>query len=88
VAVPLSRLHLPDIATEVRTRGIVADVSGTTIWRWLSDDAIRPWRHRSWIFPRDPNFKAKAGTPASEPACQSSLVSGVDPMRRSMGGSW
>jgi hypothetical protein len=39
----------------------VAEISGTTIWRWLSEDAIRPWRHRSWIFPRDPDFAAKAG---------------------------
>jgi hypothetical protein len=39
----------------------VAEISGTTIWRWLSEDAIRPWRHRSWIFPRDPHFEAKAG---------------------------
>lgn len=61
LGIPLSRLHVPDIATEVRTRGIVADISGTTIWRWLSEDAIRPWRHRSWIFPRDPDFETKAG---------------------------
>jgi transposase len=27
----------------------------------LSQDAIRPWQHRSWIFPRDPDFQAKAG---------------------------
>jgi transposase len=27
----------------------------------LSDDAIRPWRFRSWIFPRDPHFAIKAG---------------------------
>ena len=58
---PLSRLHVPDIAAEVAARGIVADISGTTIWRWLSEDAIRPWKQRSWIFPRDPNFEAKAG---------------------------
>ena len=31
------------------------------MWRWLSEDAIKPWRRRSWIFPRDPNFEAKAG---------------------------
>ncbi len=31
------------------------------IWRWLSEDAIRPWPHRSWIFPRDPHFDEKAG---------------------------
>jgi hypothetical protein len=35
--------------------------SGTTLWRWLGQDALRPWRHRSWIFPRDPQFARKAG---------------------------
>ena len=30
------------------------------MWRWLSSDALRPWQHRSWVFPRDPNFAAKA----------------------------
>lgn len=60
LGVPLSRLHVPDIAAEVVSRGIVAEISGTTIWRWLSEDAIRPWRQRSWIFPRDPDFERKA----------------------------
>lgn len=60
LGVPLSRLQIPDIAGEVVSRGIVAEISGTTIWRRLSEDAIRPWAHRSWIFPRDPNFEAKA----------------------------
>lgn len=41
--------------------GLVASISGSTIWRWLHQDAIRPWYHRSWIFPRDPNFPTKAG---------------------------
>ena len=31
------------------------------MWRWLSADAIKPWQHRSWIFPRDKDFAAKAG---------------------------
>ncbi|MGH8884907.1 MAG: transposase [Egibacteraceae bacterium] len=34
---------------------------GDTVWRWLSADAVKPWQHRSWIFPRDPDFAAKAG---------------------------
>ncbi len=51
---PLSRLHIPDIQAEVVSRGLVAEISGTTIWRWLDEDAIKPWTHRSWIFPRDP----------------------------------
>jgi len=61
LGLPLSRLHVPDIRAEVLHRGLVAEISGTTIWRWLADDAIRPWSHRSWIFPRDPDFEAKAG---------------------------
>ena len=42
-------------------RGLVASISDTTIWRWLDEDAIKPWTHRSWIFPRDPDFGPKAG---------------------------
>lgn len=50
-----------DVRDEVLRRGIVGQIGRTTIWRWLSEDAIRPWRHRSWIFPRDPEFPQKAG---------------------------
>lgn len=46
---------------EVRQSGIVATISDSTIWRWLNEDAIRPWQHRTWIFPRDPQFAVKAG---------------------------
>jgi DDE superfamily endonuclease len=60
LGVPLSRFHVPDLAAEAVTRGIVGEISGTTIWRWLSDDATRPWARRSWIFPRSPDFEAKA----------------------------
>ena len=58
---PFSRLSHDDIARQAQARGIVASISGATVWRWLSADAIRPWRHRSWIFPRDRDFEAKAG---------------------------
>ena len=61
LGLPLSRLQVPDIQAEVINRGLVASISGSTIWQWLSEDAIRPWRHRSWIFPRDPDFSTKAG---------------------------
>ena len=59
--VPLSRWSSAEIAREAVNRGIVAQLSGATVWRWLSEDAIRPWNYRSWIFPRDPDFRAKAG---------------------------
>lgn len=42
-------------------QGIVGSISGITIWRWLSKDAIKPWQYRSWLFPRDPEFVSKAG---------------------------
>jgi hypothetical protein len=58
--VPLSRWSTPDIARQVCNAGLVASISGSTIWRWLHEDAIRPWYHRSWIFPRDPGFAVKA----------------------------
>ena len=61
LGVPLSKFSVSEIRTEVLSRGIVAEVSGSTIWRWLHADAIRPWTHRSWIFPRDPHFEVKAG---------------------------
>lgn len=61
LGLPLSRLSLADIRQEAIAQGIVAQVSDTTRWRWLSVDALRPWQHRSWIFPRDPDFALKAG---------------------------
>ena len=61
LGVPLSRLSTADVAREVRRAGIVATISDKTVWRWLHDDAIRPWQHRTWIFPRDPAFAVKAG---------------------------
>jgi hypothetical protein len=58
---PLSRLSTADIVREAQRCGLVATLSDKTVWRWLHADAIRPWQHRSWIFPRDPEFAAKAG---------------------------
>jgi len=59
--VPLARFTIPELHREVLARGIVAEISGVTLWRWLSADALQPWRHRSWIFPRDAKFAEKAG---------------------------
>jgi hypothetical protein len=61
LGLPLSRLSVEEIRQHVISQGLVAEISGATLWRWLSSDALRPWKHRSWIFPRDPNFAAKAG---------------------------
>lgn len=59
--VPLSRWSAPEIARYACQSGLVATLSGSTVWRWLHEDAIKPWQHRSWIFPRDHQFSEKAG---------------------------
>jgi DDE superfamily endonuclease len=61
LGLPLSRLSTADIVREAQRAGIVAQISDKTVWRWLHEDAIRPWQHRTWIFPRDPEFAVKAG---------------------------
>ncbi len=58
--VPLSRFSRAELHRLVIERA-VCEASASTIARWLSEDAIKPWQHRSWIFPRDPRFVAKAG---------------------------
>jgi hypothetical protein len=61
LGLPLSRLSRQDLRRYAIENGLVAEISGTTIWRWLHADAIKPWQQRSWIFPRDPLFAQKAG---------------------------
>jgi hypothetical protein len=58
--VPLSRFSRAELHRLVIERG-VTEASASTIARWLSEDAIKPWQHRSWVFPRDPRFVEKAG---------------------------
>jgi hypothetical protein len=56
----LARWSVSELQRAVIEQGLVAEISGATLWRWLSQDALRPWQHRTWIFPLDPAFAAKA----------------------------
>ncbi|HEY6745450.1 MAG TPA: IS630 family transposase [Mycobacteriales bacterium] len=58
---PLARWSATELATAAVRQRIVSSVSASTIGRWLAQDALKPWRYRSWIFPRDPDFTVKAG---------------------------
>ncbi len=71
-AVPLRRYSLSELTIEVANRLPSQEVapSRTAIWRWLANDALRPWRFRSWIFPRDPHFLERAGPVLDLYACQ------------------
>jgi hypothetical protein len=55
---PLAKWSCP--ARETAARGITASIPARTVRRWLAQDLRKPWRHRSWIFPRDPYFAVKA----------------------------
>jgi len=60
LGLPLSRFSREELRRHVVSAGLVAEISGTTIWRCLHEDAIRPSSRRSWAFPRDPKFGEKA----------------------------
>lgn len=58
---PLSRYSLADVHHIVTQDRTVGALSRSTLWRVLAHDALKPWRYRVWIFPRDPAFAEKAG---------------------------
>ena len=59
--VPLSRWTGPELAAELQAQGLASGpVSPSSVLRILAEDPVKPWRHQSWIFPRDPAFEAKA----------------------------
>lgn len=57
---PLSRWSSAELAARAVAEGLVGAVSASSVRRWLGEDSIKPWRHRSWSFPRDPDFRAEA----------------------------
>ena len=59
--VPLSRWTGPELRAELAAQGLVSGpVSASSVLRILAENPVRPWRYQSWIFPRDPDFEAKA----------------------------
>ena len=57
---PLSRQSLADLTARA-AKALGKPISRSTIWHILDADAIKPWQYEHWIFPRDPQFAAKAG---------------------------
>lgn len=57
---PLSRWSCPELAHYAVANGFCESISPTTVRRWLSEDALKPWQYESWIFVTDPDFALKA----------------------------
>ena len=77
---PLSRYSLSDLVAEAATAlGTDGGPSRSSVWRWLIQDALRPWRYQNWIFPRDQHFLERPAqfwtcTPAAGKVSRSGLT--------------
>ena len=58
--VPLSRWTGPELLAEVTRAGTADALSASSVLRILAEHPVKPWQYQSWIFPRDPDFAAKA----------------------------
>jgi transposase len=59
--VPLARWSGPELKRELAAQGLVSEpLSVTSLLRILAENPVKPWQYQSWIFPRDPDFAAKA----------------------------
>ena len=58
--VPLGRWTGPELTAELAARGLAGPMSASSVLRILAEHPVKPWQYQSWIFPRDPDFEAKA----------------------------
>jgi hypothetical protein len=56
---PLSRQSTSDLARRA-AQELNKPIGRTTVWRILDEDAIKPWQYEHWLFPRAPDFFARA----------------------------
>jgi transposase len=59
--VPLAHWTGPELAAELTARELASSpVSASSVLRILAEHPVKPWQYQSWIYPRDPDFEAKA----------------------------
>jgi transposase len=58
--VPLAHWTGPELAAEITKAGLASPISPSSVLRILAEHPIKPWQYQSWIYPRDPDFAAKA----------------------------
>ena len=57
---PLSRFSIADLRRVVTQEDGLAGLSHSSLGRFLRQNALKPWRYRYWLFPRDPEFVSRA----------------------------
>src|SRR5271166_5373061 len=60
VGVALAHWTGPELAAELAARGLASPMSASSVLRILAEHPVKPWQYQSWIYPRDPDFEAKA----------------------------
>ena len=50
----------PELAAELAARGLASPMSASSVLRILAEHPVKPWQYQSWIYPRDPDFEARA----------------------------
>src|SRR6516164_8638204 len=58
--VPLSRWTGPELLAEVTRAAPGEKLSASSVLRILAEHPVKPWQYQSWIYPRDPDFEARA----------------------------
>jgi transposase len=58
--VPLAHWTGPELAAELTARGLASPMSASSVLRILAEHPVKPWQYQSWIYPRDPDFEARA----------------------------
>ena len=58
--VPLARWSGPELAAELTSAGLASPISPSSVLRILAEHPLKPWQYQSWIYPRDPDFAARA----------------------------
>jgi transposase len=59
--IPLAHWTGPELAAELTARELASSpVSASSVLRILAEHPVKPWQYQSWIYPRDPDFEAKA----------------------------
>jgi transposase len=58
--VPLAHWTGPELAAELASQGLAGPISPSSVLRILAEHPVKPWQYQSWIYPRAPDFEAKA----------------------------
>ena len=56
----ISRLSIADLHRVATQEENLARLSHSSLARFLRQNALKPWRYRYWLFPRDPEFVSRA----------------------------